>query len=378
MLQKYLEQLTDKRQTGKVKHNLLETVLITICAVMTGIDSWWQISDFARVKQDWLRERFGLALKNGVPSHDTFQRIFQTIDPKEFERCFTAWVRAVVGNSEGEFVAIDGKTVRGSRRADNPPLHLVSAWAGKNRMVLGQTATENKSNEITAIPTLLDILDLKGCIITIDAIGTQRDIAAKIISKENDYVLAVKENQSKLHEYIWKYFDECLCDEKLYFAENKVKTAEKGHGRIEIRKYYLSTDIGWIEKKDGWAGLSAIGMVESSTDRNGKMSVERRYYITTLTDVTVFAAAVRAHWGIENSLHWCLDVTFGEDKNTTCSDHAPENFAVVRKIALNLIRHYELPEEKDKNEKMSVRGKLKKCEYDCEFMSSVLLSCLTA
>jgi len=372
MLQKHFETLTDVRVQGRTKHNLLEIVLITICAVMTGIDAWWQIADFARVKAQWFREKLGLELKRGVPSHDTFQRVFELIDPKEFERCFVEWVRAAVKSTEGEIVSIDGKTLRGSRRAMQPPLHLVSAWAKKSKLVLGQIRTKDKSNEITAIPELLKLLELKGCIVTIDAMGTQVEIADKIVKQGNDYVLAVKGNQPNLHKDIWMYFDECLCNESQYFEGNRLKTSEKGHGRIEKRKYYLETDIAWLTQKTEWSGIKAIGMVECETDRNGKITTERRHYITTLTEAEKFAEAVRAHWGVENSLHWCMDVTFREDASTISVNHAAENFAVVRRIALNLTKHYDTGAK----EKMSVRAKLKKCEYDADFMSDVLLTCL--
>jgi len=373
VLHKYFEELTDKRQGWKIKHNLLEIVVVAICAVMTGIDSWWQIADFAKVKLDWLRQRLGLRLEKGAPSHDTFRRVFELINPREFEKCFVDWVRATVQITEGEVVSIDGKTLRGSRKGDNPPIHLVGAWASKSRVILGQTKTGSKSNEITAIPDLLEMLDLKGCIVTIDAMGAQTKIAEKI-AEHNDYVLAVKENREKLYKDILFYFEEALQDKALYFSENNLKTAEKAHGRIEIRRYYLETDIDWLRQNHSFSSLNAIGAVEASIERNGKATFERRYYITTLTDVKTFANAVRSHWGIENSLHYCLDVTFNEDRLTHRVDNAPENFSVVRRIVLNLAKNYD-PDPASK-EKISVRAKLKKCEYDPAFLSDLLASAL--
>jgi len=259
-------------------------------------------------------------------------------------------------------------------------LHLVSAWANKNRLVLGQVPTNAKSNEITAIPNLLDVLELKGCIVTIDAMGCQKEIATKI-AQNNDYVLAVKENQLLLYKDLLFFFEETLQEEKLYFNENKLKTAEKAHGRVEIRKYYLSDDIEWLKTNHPWSGINSIGMVESETTKNGITTTERRFYITTLTNIKTFATAVRAHWGIENSLHWCLDVTFNEDKNTTRTGNAVENFAVVRRIALNLAKNYNLfhitKDGRVTNEKYSVRAKLKKCQYDHDFLHQILISCLT-
>jgi predicted transposase YbfD/YdcC len=379
MLKAHFEALTDVRQRHKIKHNLLEVVLIAVCAVIGGIDSWWQMEDFAEKQAEFFKDKFGFKLKNGTPSHDTFRRIFGLIIPSEFERCFAEWVRSSV-NMDAEIVNIDGKTLRGSRKNDCPPLHLVSAWASKNRMVLCQIPTETKSNEITAIPSLLDVLDLKGCIVTIDAMGCQKDIAEKI-SQNNDYVLAVKENQPTLYKDLLFYFEETLQDKELYFAENRLKTSEKAHGRVEIRKYYLQTDVDWLKQNHRWAGLNAIGMVESQVTKNGKTSHEKRFYISSLTDIHAFAKAVRSHWGIENSLHWCLDVTFNEDKNTNRTGNTVENFAVVRRIALNLAKNYDLfhvtKDGRVTNEKYSVRAKLKKCEYDQDFLHQLLLSSIS-
>ena len=380
MLRKHFEALTDVRQRHKVKYDLLETVLMTICAVIAGLDSWRQIADFCRKKIGFFREKFGLKLSGGIPSHDTFRTIFGLIIPAEFEKCFTSWVRAAVNLTNGDVINIDGKTLRGSRKGDCPPLHLVSAWANKSRMVLGQIKTDGKSNEITAIPNLLKVLELKGCIITIDAMGCQKEIAEDIAEK-NDYVLALKGNQSNIHKSVFTYFEETLQDERLYFNENRLKMSEKSHGRIEKRAYYLSTDIDWLEDKTEWKNLNAIGAVWSETERDGKLVTEHRYYLTTLTNIETFADAVRSHWGIENSLHWCLDVTFNEDKNTNRSGNIVQNLAVIRRIALNLAKNFDFFYSTQKgtltSEKMSVRAKLKKCSYDFDFLSDLLLSCLT-
>jgi predicted transposase YbfD/YdcC len=369
MLQKYFETLTDGRQTLKVRHNMLEIVVMTICAVTIGCEYWYQIAHYCKHQSGWFKEKLGLELKNGVASQNTFRRVFMQIDPKEFERHFISWVRAVCKLSKGEVVSIDGKTVRGSRNGDSPPIHLVSAWANKNQMVLGQERTADKSNEITAIPKLLELLSLKDCVITLDAMGTQKEIAA-LIAKDNDYVLAVKENHARLHKDIYTYFEETLADEKLYFEKNTVKTAEKGHGRIEKRAYYLSTDIDWLEQRSEWNGMNAIGAVWSETERDGKVCREHRYYITTLTDINAFAHAVRTHWGIENSLHWCLDVTFNEDGCRTRTDNIAENFSVIRKIVLNILKTF--PTEKPS----SLNAKRLRCQYDFDFLSNVLLSVL--
>jgi predicted transposase YbfD/YdcC len=309
----------------------------------------------------WFREKLGMELRNGIASHDTFQRIFQLIDPDELEAGFMSWVRSVAQVTKGEVISIDGKTACGSRDAKAKAIHMVSAWANANQLVLGQVKTEEKSNEITAIPTLLEMLELKGCIVTIDAMGCQKDIAKQISEAEADYVFGLKGNQSNMHD-----------DVKLYFetetAPHKYATHDKGHGRIERREYYLETEISWLEGKSSWPGLKAIGMVKSSVWEKEVLREESRYFVTSLTDVKIFAGAVRAHWGIENSLHYCLDVVFHEDACRTRKDNSAENFSVIRKIALNILKSFPV--------KMSLARKRRKCEYDADFMADVLLSAL--
>jgi predicted transposase YbfD/YdcC len=307
----------------------------------------------------WFQEKLGLELRNGIASHDTFQRIFQLIKPEELEASFLSWVKSVVRIADGEIISIDGKTARGSGDAKARAIHLVSAWASANQLVLGQVRTEEKSNEITAIPTLLEMLELKGCIVTIDAMGCQKDIAKLINEAQADYVFGLKGNQTSLHE-----------DVKLYFETQKVTqrtvTHDKGHGRIEKREYYLETDIDWLSQKRDWAGIKGIGMVKSRVWEKEALREEVRYFITSLTDVKLFAKAARAHWDIENSLHYCLDVVFREDACRTRKDNSAENFSVIRKIALNILKAFPA--------KMSLARKRRKCEYDADFMADVLLS----
>ena len=364
-MKKYFENITDPRQPWKVEYNLHEIVIMTICAVMSGCEIWEEIVDFCKVKADWFRENLGLALENGVASHDTFQRVFQLIKPEELEKSFVSWVRSIAVSIKDEIVSIDGKTVCGSKSEAAKAVHMVSAWANTGQLVLGQIKTAEKSNEITAIPALLDLLELKNCIITIDAMGCQKDIAKKIIKEcESDYVFSLKGNQSSLHEDTALYFE--TLEKKEREDKKTVVNKEKGHGRIEIREYYLETDIDWLFQKPDWEGLNAIGMVKSKVFEKGAWREETRYFMTSLTDAETFANAVRAHWGVENSLHWCLDVVFNEDSNRTRKDHSAENFSVIRRIALNILKKFPL--------KMSLNRKRRKCHYDADFLTQVLMT----
>jgi len=358
-MREHFEKIKDPRQAWKVEYSLLEIVVMTICAVISGCEHWEDIVDFCEVKKTWFQEKMGLVLENGIASHDTFQRVFQLIEPEEMEAGFISWVKSVTERTKGEIVSIDGKTVCGSRDAKAGVLHLVSAWGSVNQLVFGQVKTDEKTNEIRAIPTLLELLELKDCIVTIDAMGCQKNIARKIVEAEADYVLGLKRNHSDLYDDVAFYFQsEAVTKQAI--------TREKGHGRIETRKYYLETEIDWLHQKADWAGLNAIGMVQSRVWEKDVFREEARYFLTSLTDVSTFSKAVRAHWGIENSLHWCLDVVFHEDACRTRKDNSAENFSVIRKIALNILKMYPA--------KMSLARKRRKCEYDPDFMANVLLS----
>ena len=366
MIWKYFETITDKRQQGKVKHNLLEIIVMTICAVIAGCEVWEDICDYCRVKETWFRNSLGMNLEHGIPSHDTMQRVWSMIDPNEFEKCFCAWVEAVCQKTKGDIISVDGKTLRRSGGANHNPIHMVSAWANEQQMVLGEVAVEEKSNEITAVPQLLDILDITGCIITADAMSCQKEITKKIIEKDADYVLALKENQPTLYKEVQEYFSEAIKEAKLYPEIEQQRTLDYGHGRIEKRTYYLTTEVGWYQELSQWAGLLGFGMVHSEVERGGQIHEENRYFITSLRDIAVFAKAVRKHWGIENALHWCLDMTFHEDYSRIRKDHAAENMAVVRHIALNILKSYP--------GKMSLARKRRRCSYDDDFLADVLCS----
>ncbi len=366
MLKEHLEGLTDDRQPWKVKHDLLEIVVMTICAVIAGCDVWEDIFDYCRVKENWFRESLNMKLEHGIPSHDTFQRVWGMIHPEEFERRFRAWIGAVCQKTEGEIVSIDGKTVRGSGGSGKTPLHMVSAWANAQRMVLGQVATAEKSNEITAVPNLLEMLDIAGCIVTADAMSCQKEIAKTIIKKEAEYVLALKENQPLLYQETKEYFQAAMNEPQNYPAVEKTRTLDKGHGRIERRDYYFSKGMDWYANREKWTGLAGIGMVHSRVEKSGQTSEDFRYYITSLTDVQTFSKAVRKHWGIENSLHWCLDMAFREDYSRIRKDHSAENMAVVRHIALNVLQSFPA--------KISLARKRRRCSYDDDFFADVMRS----
>ncbi|MDR1409276.1 MAG: ISAs1 family transposase [Oscillospiraceae bacterium] len=357
MLQGYFETITDVRQSWKIRHNLHEVIIMTICAVIAECEAWYQIEHYCKSKKAWFKEKLNLKLKNGIPSHDTFERLFAMINPKELEASFQLWISETVRLTKGETVSIDGKTICASKDDENRAIHMVSAWANKQRLVLGQIKTDEKSNEITAVPQLLDMLEVEGCVITADAMSCQKDITRKITAKKADYVLGLKGNQESLHEDVKLYFDNIS-------VTSKVTTKEKGHGRIETREYFLETDIDWLLQKPDWVNLNAIGMVKSKILEKGMYREETRYLLTSLTDVKAFAKATREHLGIENSLHWVLDVAFNEDRCRMRKDNSGENFAVICHIALNLLK-------KD-DSKMSLKAKRHRCAYDDDFLFHIL------
>lgn len=366
IFQEHFEAVTDKRQEWKVKHKLLEIIVMTICAVIAGCEAWEDICDYCRVKEAWFRSSLGMELEHGIPSHDTIQRVWAMIDPGEFEKCFCSWVESVCGKATGDVVSIDGKTLRRSGGGEQKPIHMVSAWANEQQLVLGELAVEEKSNEITAVPQLLDMLDVAGCTITADAMSCQKEITKKISEKDAEYVLSLKENQPTLCHEVQEYFAGAMQEPGLYPEIQQHKTLDCGHGRIEKRTYYLSTEVDWYQDLTQWAGIRGFGMVCSEVERNGQISQDTRYFITSLSDVSAFASAVRKHWGIENSLHWCLDMTFHEDYSRIRKDHSAENMAVVRHIALNILKRFPA--------NISLARKRRRCSYDDDFLADVLRS----
>ena len=329
--------ITDPRQAGKVEHDLVEMLVIAVNAVLVGADTFVEIELWGRERIDWLRRH--LRLENGIPSHDTFGRLFGLIDPDEFEAAFRRWASALVPNlGQDAVVAIDGKTSRRSGKVDATPLHLVSAFAAGVGLVLGQRATAQKSNEKTAIPELLATLALEGCIVTIDAMGTQANIAQAIRARQADYVLAVKDNQPLLADSMRDFFTQFKAAPQRT-PHTATETVEKDHGRIEIRRCFAFDQLDCLAKPEQWPDLKSFAVIESERCIQGKTTLERRFYLSSLpADATRLLPAIRAHWSVENRLHWCMDVAFADDQMRARSGHTAHNLAILKHITLNLIR----------------------------------------
>lgn len=354
----YFSQMEDPRIDRTKLHKLEDIVFIAIASVLSGVETWNEMEMYAHIKQPWLEQI--LELPNGIPSHDTFNRFFSALEPEEFEKCFLQWIHSINENTAGEVVSIDGKTMRASRNQGcKSATHIVSAWADQNQLILGQIKVEEKSNEITAIPKLLNALMLEGCVVTMDAMGCQKKIAKQIIGKGAQYILTVKENQQELYEDIQDSFRVLP---PVDFNEN----LDYGHGRIETRKCSILTDLSLVENSQKWMGLSSIVRLERERyfKATGKTETETSYYISSLTDAGVIQSGVRKHWGIENKVHWLLDVAFKEDHSRKRTGNAAQNYSCLNRIALNMLK-------KDKA-KVGVKSKRLRAGWDNDFVLSLL------
>jgi predicted transposase YbfD/YdcC len=361
-------QLEDPRMDRTRKHSLSDILALAICAVICGADGWVQVAHFGRSKEEWFRTF--LDLPNGIPSHDTFGRVFARLDPQGFERCFMQWIAALATRSQGRLVAIDGKTIRRSLDGANgkAAIHMVSAWCQANHMVLGQLATEVKSNEITAIPKLLDLLDLNGAVVTIDAAGCQKKIAGKIVEQGGDYVLQLKGNQGGLHAETVELFDQCLRDDCLGISYTTASTVNGGHGRIEERRIWATSEVAWFAERDKWKDLRSLIRVQAKRTVDGETSCEDRYYISSLSadNPAGLLGHIRGHWSVENELHWCLDISFADDERRIRKGHGAENFARLSRIALNLLKA-------QTKHKVGLKTKRLCCGWNHEYLLRVLM-----
>jgi predicted transposase YbfD/YdcC len=372
-IEDHFVELTDPRRRAGT-YPLINVVTIALCAVICGADDFVAIARFGRTKRDWLA-RF-LDLSDGIPSHDRFNAILAAIKPAEFEKCLLSWITALHEITAGQTIAIDGKTLRRSSgtaakrwsaASSKSAIHMVSAWATANHISLGQVVVDEKSNEITAIPQLLEILELSGALVTIDAMGCQTDIAQQIVAAGADYCLAVKGNQPTLHEGIVKFFDEHLEDDFAQVSVRRHETQEKGHGREETRHSFICQVPEDLPDRARWAGLKAIGIVISSTQRGGKDTGDVRYYILSkYLAARRFAEAVRGHWAIENRLHWQLDVTFAEDQSRIRQGHADANFSILRRAALGLLKN-------ETTAKIGIKNKRLNAAWDDSYLEKVLV-----
>lgn len=369
----HLSPIMDPRVNRTKDHELIDILVIAMCGLLCRAETFNEMEDFGNAKYDWFKTF--LALPNGIPSHDTFNRVFSALDPEEFLEAFLNWTQGLRQAVPDEIVAMDGKALRRALTANQNPKYIVSAWAEENGLVLGQLKVDEKSNEITAVPQLLRVLELKGCIVTLDAMGCQKNIAKEIKEADAEYVLALKGNQNTLHREVKEFLDDAVAESKTWRpvgappeAKELVskKIVEKDHGRLETREYFQSAELDWLADRLKWEGLQTVGLVQATREIHGQISTERRYYLSSLPlDIERFARAVRGHWGIENKLHWVLDVHLGEDQSRARSGYAAENLATLRRFAINLLKS-------EKTKKRGIRGKQNNASWDHAYLLKLL------
>jgi len=374
-LVEHFKDLPDPRADRTKDHALIDVLVIAVCTLICGGEGFNDMEDFGKAKEPWFRTF--LTLAHGIPSHDTFNRVFAALDPKKFLECFLRWTQSLRQSVHQEIVALDGKALRRAMNKKENLKYVVSAWAESNNLVLGQLKVTDKSNEITAVPELLRVLELSGCIVTLDAMGCQKKIAREIMEADADYVLALKGNQETVHEEVKSFLDATIGEvqaprppgaqwSKAAAKLAHVQTVEKDHGRIEIRDYYQSDQLDWFADLGKWEGLKSVGVVESTRELDGVKTVERRYYLASLPlNVELFARAVRSHWGVENKVHWVMDVCFREDQSRARVGYAAENLATLRRLALNLLK-------REKTKKRGIKGKQLNASWDHAYLLSLL------
>ena len=369
-IKSYFGTIKDPRKHHSPPHNFMELIIVALCGVICGADSWEMIEEYGKTQEEWLKKKLGLRLSNGIASHDTLGRVFSLINPQELKESFANWVESIREVIGRERVSIDGKKSKRSydKWTGKKALHLVSAWASEAGLVLGQEKTEDKSNEITAIPILLEMLVLKGCIVTIDAMGCQTEIAHKIVEQEADYILALKKNQKDLYQETQATFEECLKSDFAQVDFDFAQTIEKSHGRIETRRCWVINDpqiIAYLDPQAKWTNFKSIILLQSQRRIGSKVSTQTRYFISSLSgNAKIINRAIRLHWGIENKLHWVLDVVFRDDYSRIRQGHAPQNFAILRHLALNLLRRH--------NGVGSIRSKRFKAALKPSFLLDIL------